>query len=295
MRRLPYERPASPVQTNTQQKSGSADLRASLDAYCQKRVDFDALRTQWIITLADNPGLCAGAVRLLYKKDAAHHLGEERTLSLKRIVEAAVTDGPEDWTITFDDDDDTHSVNARKPIVALEAGQVLKNRFVLEEELGSGGSGIVFRAHDRLLQRAEAGPARIAIKVLREEFRTDPERLKVLQREAGHAQGLSHPNIVRIYDLHQHGETCFITMELLQGETLKALLSKTSTVPLRQDRAIRIILDLCRGLSYAHERGLVHADFKPGNVILTPGDEPKILDFGLSQVAASYSQRARRH
>ncbi len=269
-------------------EADAGDLQGSLNAFVTKQVGFDELRTQWIITLAEQPQLCGGALRLLYKQRPGRHLGEERTLSLKRIVEAAFQDGPGDWTVVFDEEHRAKPGKAPTPAMKFGPGDVLKDRFVLEKPLGSGGVGIVFRARDRLLQRANVGPAQVAVKVLREEFRTNPELLNVLQREAGHAQGLSHPNIVRVYDLHQHGETYFITMELLEGESLKDLLSKGPPAPLSRDRAVRIILGMCRGLAYAHGRGLIHADFKPGNVILAPGDEPKILDFGLAHAAEPF-------
>lgn len=174
----------------------------------------------------------------------------------------------------------------------LSPGHVLKDRFVLGEPLGRGGVGIVYLAHDRLRQRAKEGSAKIALKVLREEFRNCPERLDALQREALQVQGLSHPNIVRVHDFHQDGSMCFLTMELLEGEVLKTVFSRLQpgTMPLK--RAMQIIAGMCRGLAHAHDNGLVHADFKPGNVFLTANDEPKILDFGLARVAVPGGQLA---
>lgn len=278
------------MQPIQQDQSEPNDLQQSLDAYYDKRLAFDQLRTQWIIALAENPQMCSDAVRLLYQQSPSPQLTEDHTLSLKRIIEAAEHDGPEDWTVVFENEQDASADGESLPAVKLLPGHILKNRFVLEEKLGSGGVGIVFRAHDRLLQRAAAGPAKIALKVLREEFRTNPEQLDALQREAGHAQGLSHPNIVRVYDLHEDRGTYFLTMELLKGELLRTLLARLARAPLSRERTLRIITGMCRGLAHAHEHGLVHADFKPGNVILTAGDEPKILDFGLAQVAAPFGK-----
>lgn len=288
-----------------------SDLQASLDAYLNQELEFSELRTQWIVALADNPEMCSSAVRLLYEQPADRQLSNELALSLKRIVEASFDGGPDDSTAAFDDDDsgmpladaiseettELAEVSRTEPERiqttsakvsqrdTLEPGQVLNNRFVLEARLGHGGIGIVYKAHDRLRQSVAAGPAKIALKVLREEFRTNQKQLGALKREAFQAQELSHPNIVRIHDFHEDGETCFITMELLEGELLQSLFSRLQPSVVPRDRALRIIVGMCRGLAHAHTRGLVHADFKPGNVILTAGDEPKILDFGLSQTA----------
>jgi serine/threonine protein kinase len=300
------------VQPIRKNKSDFSDLQASLDAYLNQDLEFSELRAQWIVALADNPELCSGAVRLLYEQPSDRHLGDELALSLKRIVEAAFDDGPDDSTVAFDDGDDSLTSPAEAiseettelPAVSrvksgrpqttspkaslrdsLKPGDVLENRFVLEERIGHGGIGIVYKAHDRLRQSVAASKAKIALKVLREEFRANKKQLSALQREAFQAQGLSHPNIVRVHDFHEDGKTCFITMELLEGELLRSLFSRLQPAVVPRDRAMRIIAGMCRGLAHAHGRGLVHADFKPGNVILTAGDEPKILDFGLSQAA----------
>jgi len=305
------------VQPSRQDQSNINDLQASLDAYLDKHLGFSELRTQWIVALADNPEMCSGAVRLLYEQPPDRHLSDETALSLKRIVETAFHEGPDDATVAFDDDDDTatpvdvavrketnrvHAVSGTQvtrtrttspkvsPRRTLNTGDVLKDRFVLEESLGRGGMGVVYKAHDRLRQRADAGSAKIALKVLREELRTNPKQLNALQSEALQAQGLSHPNIVRVHDFHQDGETYFITMELLEGELLRSLFSRLQPATLPRNRAMRVIAGMCQGLAHAHAHGLVHADFKPGNVILTAGDEPKILDFGLAQAAAPDGQ-----
>jgi serine/threonine protein kinase len=249
--------------------------------------------------------MCSGALRLLYQQPSDRHLSDERALTLKRIVEAASHSGPDDSTIAFDENGVAKSsaepIEVTSPMrqelsgpadhraetagKKLTPGDVLEDRFVLEEALGSGGIGVVYSARDRLSMSANAGAGRIAVKVLRQQFQTDPELSTALQREVFHAQKLSHPNIVRVHDFHQDGETCFLTMELLEGELLRTMLSRLQPATAPGELAIRIIAGMCRGLAHAHARGLVHADFKPGNVILTTGGEPKILDFGLAQVA----------
>jgi serine/threonine protein kinase len=284
------------VQQVTSDQRVFRDLQASLDAYQSKQLEFDELRTKWIIALSDNPAMCKRAVRMIYQQPKNDQLSEGHALSLKRVVESAFQDGPEDSTIVFDDDDDqtsvvidtgddTYSLQNEPVSKAAGPGSVLGERFVLEQLIGRGGIGDVYRAHDRFRQDANAGSAKIALKILRQEFRGNQELVRALRREALQAQSLSHPNVIRIHDFHQDGDTYFLTMELLVGKPLRAVLSQPRSRPMSRDRAMHIIVGLCRGLAHAHARRVVHADFKPGNVILTAGDEPRILDFGLAQAA----------
>jgi serine/threonine protein kinase len=168
------------------------------------------------------------------------------------------------------------------PAEFLSPGLVLCDRFVLKKPLGRGGIGIVYQARDRLRQSTIDGSDLIALKVLRGEFRTNSEWRDALQREALRAQRLSHPNIVRVYDFREDGETSFVTMELLEGESLRVLFARLRPDTIPRKRAMQIIAGMCRGLAYAHGRDVVHADFKPANVFLTKSDEPKILDFGFT-------------
>jgi len=166
------------------------------------------------------------------------------------------------------------------------APRVLKQRFVLEERLGSGGMGSVFRARD--LRKVEAGDPQpyVAIKVLNNDFRTHPEAFVALQREAARSQALSHPNIVSIFDFDKEGDLPFIIMELLRGHELSALLRVYPTgLPLPAARVI--ITTLCAALTHAHGRGLVHADLKPGNVFVGADHQAKLLDFGLARAVAT--------
>jgi serine/threonine protein kinase len=166
------------------------------------------------------------------------------------------------------------------------APRILKQRFVLEERLGSGGMGSVFRARD--LRKVEAGDRRpwVAIKVLNNDFRAHPEAIVALQREAARSQALVHPNIVSIFDFDKEGDLPFIIMELLEGHELAALLGVYPTgLPI--DAARIVITTLCAALAHAHGRGLVHADLKPGNVFVGADYQAKLLDFGLARAVAS--------
>lgn len=163
-----------------------------------------------------------------------------------------------------------------------DAPRVLKSRFVLEEKLGSGGMGTVFRAKD--LRKVEARDRQpfLAIKVLNNDFREHPEAFIALQREAAKSQSLAHPNVVTIFDFDKDGDVPFMTMELLEGQELAQLL-RAYPNGLPDVTAWMVIRGICAGLRHAHEAGIVHADFKPGNVYVSPTNTAKILDFGIAR------------
>jgi len=163
-----------------------------------------------------------------------------------------------------------------------DAPRVLKQRFVLEEKLGSGGMGTVFRAKDLRKVEARDRQPYLAIKVLNNDFREHPEAFIALQREAAKLQTLSHPNIVSIFDFDKDGDIPFMTMEMLEGQELAALL-RAYPNGLPEPVAWSVIRGVCAGLSHAHEAGIVHADFKPGNVYVGSNNNPKILDFGIAR------------
>jgi hypothetical protein len=160
--------------------------------------------------------------------------------------------------------------------------RVLKQRFVLEEKLGSGGMGTVFRAKDLRKVEARDRHPYVAVKVLNNDFREHPEAFIALQREATKSQALSHRNIVSIYDFDKDGDVPFIIMELLEGQELAELLRAYPT-GMPDAMVWKIIRCMCEGLEHAHEAGLVHADFKPGNVLVAPDHSAKILDFGIAR------------
>ena len=204
-----------------------------------------------------------------------------------------MSDDP-DVTILRESPSPRRAANAAVEVeaVAEVAGtpQILKQRFVLEEELGSGGMGTVYRARD--LRKVEARDRHpfVAIKLLNQDFRTHPEAFIALEREASKSQSLSHPNIVSIFDFDKDGEQPFITMEMLQGRELTELLQQFPD-GLPEEMAWPIIEGLCAGLRYAHDAGVVHSDLKPGNVFVSPQSHPKILDFGIARAVQIHQSR----
>jgi eukaryotic-like serine/threonine-protein kinase len=165
-----------------------------------------------------------------------------------------------------------------------EVGDTLNGRFVLEECLGVGGMGTVYKALD--LRKLEASDRRpyIAIKVLNLQFRGNPKSLIALQREAKKAQALGHRNIVTVYDFDRDGPVVYLTMEYLSGKPLSRILRAPDFKGMPYAQALPIFTGMANALAYAHERGFVHCDFKPANVFLTDTAEVKVIDFGIARV-----------
>jgi eukaryotic-like serine/threonine-protein kinase len=163
-------------------------------------------------------------------------------------------------------------------------GDTLNNRFVLEECIGFGGMGTVYKALDlRKLEASDRKPY-IAIKVLNVQFRGHPKSLIALQREARKAQALAHPNIVSVYDFDRDGPMVYLTMEYLKGKPLSQVLRAPGFAGMPYADVLRIVTGMGNALAYAHAHGFVHCDFKPGNVVLTDSGNVKVIDFGIARV-----------
>jgi serine/threonine protein kinase len=141
--------------------------------------------------------------------------------------------------------------------------------------IGAGGMGEVYRARDNRLLRD------VALKVLPESFTTDPDRLRRFEQEARAVAALNHPNIVSVYDVGNAGGVHYIVSELLEGETLRQLISPSGMPP---RKAIELAVQLAQGLAAAHEQGIVHRDLKPENIFVNRNGRLKILDFGLAKL-----------
>jgi eukaryotic-like serine/threonine-protein kinase len=156
-----------------------------------------------------------------------------------------------------------------------QPGDLIADRYELEELVGSGGMSDVFRARDTQLDR------RVAIKILHGRYAGDPEYLERFRREARAVARLSHPNIVTVIDRGDDAGQQFIVFEHVDGENLKELVVRSGRLPVR--RAIELALAVADGLAFAHQHGLVHRDVKPQNVLLSREGEVKVTDFGIAR------------
>lgn len=158
-------------------------------------------------------------------------------------------------------------------------GKILGNRYEILEKIGSGGMATVYKAKCRLLNR------KVAIKILRDEFANDSEFIKRFQIEAQAAASLSHPNIVSIYDVGHEDGMHYIVMELIEGETLKEVITREGKLPWRD--AVKIAAQIASGLEQAHSNHIVHRDIKPHNIIITKNGTAKVTDFGIAKAVSN--------
>jgi hypothetical protein len=174
-------------------------------------------------------------------------------------------------------------------------GLVLQSRYRLEDLIGRGGMGQVWRARDLLSEEAGERTATVAIKLFTADFEDDPAALALMQREASRAQKLAHPNIVtvHVFDRDRRTGLLFMAMELVDGQPLDALLRDAGRRGLGRKAALPLILGMAEGLAYAHRSGIVHCDLKPGNVIVSRDGVAKILDFGIAQAAPAPAKSER--
>ena len=152
---------------------------------------------------------------------------------------------------------------------------IVNNRYRIERNVGRGGMAEVFLAHDLLLDRP------VALKVLFAEYANDPNFVERFRREAQSAAGLTHPNIVAVYDWGKVNNTYFIAMEFVQGRTLASVLKEKLRLDARQ--ASDIAVDIASALGFAHENGVVHRDIKPGNILIGSMGQVKVADFGIAR------------
>jgi serine/threonine protein kinase len=161
----------------------------------------------------------------------------------------------------------------------MEESRVLNNRYQLLEPLGKGGMAVVYRARDLMLERL------VAVKVLREDYSSDPAFQDRFRQEAKAVANLSHPNIVTMHDFGIDKGQIFLVMEYVPGTDLKTLIKQHGRfIP---EEAVPLLVQACAGIGYAHRAGLVHCDVKPQNMLVTPDMRLKVADFGIARALST--------
>ena len=163
---------------------------------------------------------------------------------------------------------------------------LINGRYRLIAQQGSGGMAVIYKAIDQELERT------VALKILRPSLTNDQEFLDRFKDEARNVANLSHPNIVTVYDVGSHNNTHYIVMEYIDGSDLKKLIRKEERLSLGV--SLDLAIQICAGIGFAHRAGLVHADVKPQNVLLTRSRQVKVTDFGIAQAFSNTQPRERQ-
>ena len=156
-------------------------------------------------------------------------------------------------------------------------GKTLGNRYEIIEEIGSGGMAIVYKARCKMLNRV------VAVKVLKDEFKTDDAIVSKFNRESQAAASLTHPNIVSVYDVGREDDNYYIVMELVEGQNLKEYIRENPKMDWR--RALKYSMQICSAIAHAHRNGIIHRDIKPQNIILSKDGNCKVADFGIASMS----------
>ncbi len=166
----------------------------------------------------------------------------------------------------------------------LMTGMMLQDRYEILEKIGSGGMSDVYKAKCHKLNRL------VAIKVLKAEFTSDAGFVSKFKMEAQAAAGLSHPNIVNVYDVVDEGELHYIVMELVEGITLKSYIAKKGRLDVKE--SIGIAIQVAQGIEAAHEQHIIHRDIKPQNMLISKDGKVKVADFGIARAVSSQTMNA---
>ncbi len=264
-----------------------ANLNRNLNSFANGQIQFSDLTSAIRSVAASNPEGTAALRLILTDAQSSGVLDQQQLEYLIQIVDQtdniAISDSTEDdpghlRTLEF------HVGDTSKEVATIGIGSVIKRRFELIDMLGRGGMGIVYRAKDRIRVEAKDRNPYVAIKVLNENFKAHPESFVALQRECSRTQKLAHPNIATVYDFDRTGPVAYLTMEILEGKPLNEYI--TNDLPkdgLEFSDAWPLIDGLGQALSFAHQRSIVHSDFKPANAFMTDTGTVKVLDFGIAR------------
>ena len=255
--------------------------------------------------LSANDSNEAAIRRILQDRYESGNLRKETFQLVKSMLDRYVTEqlptSPNTAATSNDlgNDDDLEStmiipmdarLKARTAEDRVQVGSVLRDRFMLQERVAGGSMGVVYKALDQRLVEGNASDPWVAIKVLSPQLAENEQALRALQQEAAKGRCLTHPNIVRFIDLDRDDDLYFIVMEWLDGRTLAEILDAPGCGSLTKARAFEIVQQIGKALEYAHRCGIVHADVKPGNIMMMPDGGIKLFDFGVARVRQKQMQ-----
>jgi|GEM_PF-225987 len=202
-------------------------------------------------------------------------MGKPRTILPSNPTNHSTFTSQSTWSIF-------QEVNGEEAVI--ESGMVVRNTYRLIKQIGRGGMSVVWKAISLVQEAGDSRKPYVAIKFLSKEFKQHPDALKALVREFARYEKLSHPNIVRAYELNHMSGTVFMAMEFLSGISLKPFIrSHPNGMPIEEAKPI--ILGMGKALSFAHKEGIAHLDFKPDNVFYEPEQKlVKIIDFGIARL-----------
>ena len=234
--------------------------------------------------------------RLVDQTHADGELDDRTYLTIKRMLDRVVFDFHA--TMPEDDEDyvNTHVISqpSNEPDTLaerLQAGSVLRDRFLLQRKVAGGSMGVVYKALDRRLAEVDDADPWVAIKVLTPKLSRNAVALRAMQQEAAKGRCLSHPNIVRFIDLDREDDLYFIVMEWIEGRSLAAILDDPNEPAFDLPTNLRIARQIGNALDYAHRCGVIHADVKPGNIMMLPNGDVKLIDFGVARIRQKQSKR----
>lgn len=246
--------------------------------------------------LSGNGNIEADIRRILQEQRRAGNLRDETFELVQRMLDRATHEDPAPAPMVseFDAQNDdpfrdttviaTSTSDAESADDRCQVGSVLRDRFLLQERIAGGSMGVVYKALDRRLAEVDGVDPWVAIKVLTPQLARNAQALRALQQEAAKGRCLLHPNIVRFLDLDRDEDLYFIVMEWLDGKSLGSILDDSGSKKIDKETALDVVKQVAKALDYAHRLGVVHADVKPGNILVSPDGEIKLFDFGAARV-----------
>jgi len=236
--------------------------------------------------------------RILRNRSEAGEIRDKTRRVVERMLDRVVSEHED----TMPDEDDSADFGSTDVIPRssvreddiqdqLQPGSVLRDRFLLQQRISGGSMGVVYKALDRRMAEIDGVEPWVAIKVLTPKLSRNAYALRAIQQEAAKGRCLSHPNIVRFIDLDREEDVYFLVMEWIEGRSLASILDSPGTEELTRARMFGIIREIGSALEYAHRCGVVHADVKPGNVMIAPNGEAKLIDFGVARIRQSQQVR----